>query len=147
MGDQPEGMTAPPPPPPADPRVKVQGPAIFMIVAAAIGAAFCLLSLFLNIFSTGLVAMVSESGEEQAFNLFTGVTGIFINIVELGVAGFIVYGALQMKDLKNHAMAMVAAIISMIPCVSPCCLIGLPAGIWALIVLSKPEVKAAFAKK
>jgi hypothetical protein len=28
--------------------------------------------------------------------------------------------------------------------VSPCCFIGLPIGIWALIVLAKPEVKAAF---
>lgn len=147
MTDQPEGMTAPPPPPPADPRVTVQGPAIFMIVAAAIGAAFCLLSLFLNIFSTGLVAMVSDNSQEQAFNLMSGGVGIFIYIIELGVAGFIVYGALQMKDLKNHAMAMVAAIISMIPCVSPCCLVGLPAGIWALVTLNKPEVKAAFAKK
>ncbi len=33
---------------------------------------------------------------------------------------------------------------AMIPCVSPCCLLGLPLGIWALIVLVKPEVKAAF---
>lgn len=37
-----------------------------------------------------------------------------------------------------------AAILAMIPCVSPCCLLGLPLGIWALIVLLKPEVKAAF---
>jgi hypothetical protein len=32
----------------------------------------------------------------------------------------------------------------MIPCISPCCLLGLPIGIWALVVLLKPEVKAAF---
>jgi hypothetical protein len=39
---------------------------------------------------------------------------------------------------------MAASIIAMIPCVSPCCLLGLPIGIWALVVLMKPEVKSAF---
>ena len=37
-----------------------------------------------------------------------------------------------------------ATIIAMVPCISPCCLVGLPIGIWALVVLMKPEVKAAF---
>ena len=37
-----------------------------------------------------------------------------------------------------------ASILAMIPCLSPCCLIGLPIGIWALVILMKPEVKAAF---
>ena len=32
----------------------------------------------------------------------------------------------------------------MVPCISPCCLLGLPFGIWALSVLNKPHVQAAF---
>ena len=32
----------------------------------------------------------------------------------------------------------------MVPCISPCCLVGLPIGIWALVVLNKPEVKGSF---
>jgi hypothetical protein len=39
---------------------------------------------------------------------------------------------------------LAAAIVALIPCFSPCCLIGLPIGIWALVVLSKPEVKSQF---
>jgi hypothetical protein len=31
----------------------------------------------------------------------------------------------------------------MLPC-SICCLVGLPIGIWAVVVLSKPEVKGTF---
>jgi hypothetical protein len=31
-----------------------------------------------------------------------------------------------------------------VPCISPCCLVGLPIGIWALVVLNKPEVKSSF---
>jgi hypothetical protein len=39
---------------------------------------------------------------------------------------------------------MTAAILAMIPCLSSCCIVGLPLGIWALVVLSKPEVKSEF---
>ena len=39
---------------------------------------------------------------------------------------------------------MTASILAVVPCVSPCCLVGLPIGIWALVVLSKPEVKSQF---
>ncbi len=51
---------------------------------------------------------------------------------------------MKMKKLESYGLAMAASIIAMIPCLSPCCLIGLPIGIWALVVLSKPEVKSAF---
>jgi ABC-type proline/glycine betaine transport system permease subunit len=40
---------------------------------------------------------------------------------------------------------MTTAILSIIPFTSPCCfLIGTPIGIWALWVLTDPDVKAAF---
>lgn len=136
-----------PPPPTVDPREQVKLPAILLMVAAAIGAVFCVIALLLNVLGTGLGAMVSSSGEEQAVNMLSGGVGIMLNILGLGVAGFIVFGALQMKDLKNHSVALFASIAAMVPCVSPCCVVGLPVGIWALIVLNKPEVKAAFAKK
>ena len=57
---------------------------------------------------------------------------------------FILYGGLQMKKMQNYSLAMGASIVAMIPCISPCCLVGLPIGIWALVVLNKPEVKSAF---
>jgi hypothetical protein len=41
-------------------------------------------------------------------------------------------------------LCIAASIVAMIPCVSPCCCIGLPVGIWALVVLSKGDVKDHF---
>jgi len=49
-----------------------------------------------------------------------------------------------MKELRNWTLAMVASILAMVPCIGACCLIGIPIGIWSLVVLMKPEVKAAF---
>jgi hypothetical protein len=39
---------------------------------------------------------------------------------------------------------MVGAITAVLPC-GPCWILGLPVGIWALVVLSRAEVKEAFA--
>ena len=67
--------------------------------------------------------------------------GIRIGII---VSGFILFGALKMKRLENHGLAMATSVVAAVPCISPCCLIGLPIGIWAIVVLLKPEVKSAF---
>ena len=146
MTDQPAAATPPAGPAPVDPREAVKLPAIMLMVAAGIGAAFCVLMLLLNVLGSGL-SFLASGGEEGAFSLLSGGLGILTNLVGLALAGFIVYGALQMKALKNYTLALVAAIVSMVPCLSPCCFVGLPAGIWALVILFKPEVKAAFAQK
>ena len=65
-------------------------------------------------------------------------------IFGLIVAVVILIGAMKMKKLESYAFAMAAAIIAMVPCISPCCLLGLPFGIWALVVLGDGSVKAAF---
>jgi len=146
MADQPAGATPPAVPPPVNVREMVKVPAILLMVAAAIGVVFCLLMILLNLLSTGLSAVMG-GGEGQVFNFLSGGIGIAFDILGIVLAGFIVYGAMQMKDLKNHTMALLAAIIVMVPFLSPCCVVGLPVGIWALVILVKPEVKAAFAQK
>ena len=70
--------------------------------------------------------------------------GIVFRVIGILVCIFIFYSALKMKKLENYGLCMGASIVAMIPCISPCCLIGLPIGIWALVVLNKPEVKASF---
>jgi hypothetical protein len=50
---------------------------------------------------------------------------------------------MKMKKLERYGLAMTASILAMLPC-SLCCVLGLPIGIWALVVLMKPEVKSAF---
>jgi predicted PurR-regulated permease PerM len=66
------------------------------------------------------------------------------NVIAIAVGVVVLLGALKMKKLESREWAMTASILAMIPCISPCCIVGLPIGIWALVVLSKPEVKSAF---
>jgi hypothetical protein len=80
----------------------------------------------------------------RVMQMFAGTLGIVFRIIGILVCVFIFFGALKMKKLENYGLCMGASIVAMIPCISPCCLIGLPIGIWALVVLSKPEVKSSF---
>jgi hypothetical protein len=55
-----------------------------------------------------------------------------------------IVGGLMMRSLKSYGWSMAGAVVSIIPCTTGCCCTGIPFGIWALIVLSRPEVKDAF---
>lgn len=72
----------------------------------------------------------------------------FLEVCFTGMATLLVYplmlaGAMQMMQRRGYWMANLSAILALLPC-SLVCLGGLPVGIWALTVLSDPQVKATF---
>lgn len=56
----------------------------------------------------------------------------------------ILVGGLRMRQARSYGLSMAAAICGIIP-LNSCCCLGLPFGIWALVVLLNPDVKAGFA--
>jgi hypothetical protein len=56
----------------------------------------------------------------------------------------IALGAISMIRLKNYRSAYTAAVLSVVPVCSPCFLLGIPFGIWAIVVLNRPEMKQRF---
>ena len=60
------------------------------------------------------------------------------------MGGVSAYGAMKMKQLEKHKLAVWSSVLALLP-ISPGCLLGLPFGILALSVLTKKEVKEAFA--
>jgi len=65
-------------------------------------------------------------------------TVIFLNAV-------IFVGAIQMLRLRTRPLAIAAGVLACIPLLaSPCCFIGIPFGLWALVGLFQPEVRDAF---
>jgi hypothetical protein len=147
-------MYSPPPPPPVPPPVgppasqQVQTPALALMIVAGIGAAFGLLSLVMNVAGVGMSGLSSMGGTaggpaEQYAQYMTGGVGIASAIFSMALYGFVFWSAMKMKQLRKWTISMVGSIGAMLPC-SCCCIIGLPIGIWSLIVLMKPEVKAAF---
>jgi hypothetical protein len=69
---------------------------------------------------------------------------IVYTIVGLAMGVFMVAGAWKMLYLRSLPMATASSCLALVPC-SVFWLLGLPLGIWALVVLRRPEVQAAFA--
>ena len=59
----------------------------------------------------------------------------------------ILVGAWSMRQGRRYRLAYGSAILSCIPFLSPFVFLGIPFGIWALIVLHRRDVKEAFARK
>lgn len=55
----------------------------------------------------------------------------------------VLVGARRMMQVRSRGLAMTSAILGAIPCCWFYCL-SIPFGIWALVVLLRPEVKSAF---
>jgi len=61
------------------------------------------------------------------------------------LCSFLLYAALKMMRLEAYGAAIAGSIIAMV--VTPGNIIGFPAGVWALLVLLRKEVREAFHKK
>jgi hypothetical protein len=127
-------------------KTRVSGPAIGLIVTAALGLLTHVGSL---IFAIAAPAMVGNNPNAQQMpNFMQPQFGIGIslaqNAIGIGLAILVLMGGIKMNKLESYSLAMAASIIAVIPCFSPCCLLGIPIGIWALVALNDPNVKSAF---
>jgi hypothetical protein len=123
---------------------RVSGPATWLIVTGALGIPVKVLGILGNLMSFGLVGLGPRGGPDTPFLMLSGGMGLLMNGIGLVLSIVVILGALKMKNLEHYGLAMAAAVIAMIPMISPCCLLGLPFGIWAIVVLCEPPVKAAF---
>jgi hypothetical protein len=149
----PAGITPPPPPPGFIPASvapvsadAVSAPAVCLIVLGAFNLLLVIVRALAMVFGLAQQNMGGGMSPEmqKMFLAMSGTAGVAA--VVFGVIGALVilFGGIKMKKLESYNLSMAAAIIAMIPCLSACCILGIPLGIWALVVLMKPEVKAAF---
>lgn len=104
--------------------------------------------------------------KESLWSLLFGAVGAVFSVI-------IATGALAMKRLRSYGMAMAGAVLALLPCLAACScgmglaldqparsdrgptimlvsslvsLVGAPLGLWALIVINRSQVKAAFGR-
>jgi tRNA A-37 threonylcarbamoyl transferase component Bud32 len=70
---------------------------------------------------------------------------VMLAVAMLPISITVAIGAIAMTRLERYRLCRTAAILSTLPCHFGW-LIGLPAGLWALSILNRPKVRAAFAK-
>lgn len=144
-------------------EARVRTPAIFMIVVGA-------LSLTTN-FATAGIGFIDEfivplgikpapinplpggpggafgdgpiEAEARDSDRRTTVLGI-IGILFFSFASAIaVWSGYSMLKLRNYWLAL-AGSVALVPGSCMCCLLGIPSGVWSLVVLLDPDVRAAF---
>jgi hypothetical protein len=129
---------------------KLRTPALAILVSASIGAFVQLAAMGLILAGVELPsAQYQDAPPEWAefaewFESFFDASSVALGIVSLAVAGFMIFGALKMMRLQSYGIALATTILALIPCLSPCCCLTLPIGIWALVVMHAPDVRPAF---
>jgi len=121
----------------------VVAPAIAMMVVLGIN---CLVTIPYVIFNAAAVANVARMGQgggEEAIVAGYFVARIAVCIVLMAIYGIMMFGAWKMLKMQSYGLAMTTAVLMMMPCTF--CWIGLPFGIWALVVLCLQDVRQAFA--
>jgi hypothetical protein len=129
-------------------QTAVIGPAIGLMVTAALNWVICNIDLAGRIFnfSTGAEFVGGKAKGAEAAGQAVGAAlgGVWDLIGGWVFAFLIVLGAIKMYRLQAFSLAMTSAVLAVIPCTSPCCLLGIPIGIWALVILNQDHVKRAF---
>jgi len=128
---------------------QVKGPAIALKVTAVIGLITVILGFIINIGNLAGHQLIPQQPMpdpqmQKIFNSLGGGLGIVQDVIGAVIAVILWIGAGKMQRLENYQFAMTAAIVGMVPCISPCCVLGIAFGIWALVVLNKPEIKSQF---
>jgi hypothetical protein len=86
-------------------------------------------------------------GEKAAFErgqrAAPAIDACLLGVPTIAVYGLTLTGGLVMLKLRARGLAITGAILGMLPC-GGVFLVGVPVGIWALVVLFNPEVVDAF---
>lgn len=140
----------------AQARNKITVPGIFLLLIGILGLLADLNILFFAEFDKPAVLsrlpqnleMEDRKNAEKLVDFLETWTvkreGKILHSVGAGISFLISLGAGLMLAKKSRGMALLASVLAMFNVPYLCCLPGFPLGIWSLIVLNKPEVKAVF---
>jgi serine/threonine protein kinase len=109
-------------------RTQIDGPAMSLLIVGILAAIGCTVALV-------VIQMYPGRDLNEAWMFL-------VPAIALGL--LIAIGAWCMRSLRSYGMAMTAGVLCVLPLPSPALLITLPLGIWALVVLKRPEVREAF---
>lgn len=126
----------------------VAPPAIFILVLSALHIMTSVIGLLGMAFGakSGLQPLRVDNPDVNLVIERTMSISMSLPLQVLGILAAItcLVGSLMMLNLKSYVFAMVTAILTIVSVGSCCCFLNIGAGVWALVVLCKPEVKAAF---
>ncbi len=124
-------------------------PAILMMVMAGFTLLYSLVSLAAPIDPEKYTHLYSDPSlppqwRDAVMWMLSPGGRIVSTVPGLVINGLVAFGGWKMKNLQSYGLSMTAAILCCIPCCGPCMCLSLVPGIWSVILLNRPDVKAAF---
>jgi hypothetical protein len=132
------------PPPPVS-QGKIVAPGVALIVVGVLGLLMTIVSLLMAF--QGEPPAIDPDMPEFFQEMMQGAHGpaaALIQSVFLLVNALIIAGGVSMVRVKLWGLALTASILAMVNFGNCCCLLGLPVGIWSLVILLLGDVKTAF---
>ena len=124
-------------------RQRVWVPAVGLLVSGGIN---CLAVVGALIGALVMLIQRGFSGQLVTFGFLPGAIEVSI-IAAMTVPGALVLmGGWNLMQLRSHRRALVGSIAALIP-FFPGALLGIPMGIWALVLMNKDEIKRSFGQK
>lgn len=114
-------------------------PAICLIVTGVLGVLVNVFQVIISIVDPDFLQQNNAFGQDTPPALSAVVGAVFTIFGILTVVG-----AIAMIKRRYYGLALTGTILAMIDIGNCCCILGLPFGIWALIILVRPDVKEAF---
>lgn len=116
-------------------------PAIFLYIVASLSILNHLGGIVLSLMgeSTNPFMPQGAGGVDQAQlagAVIGGIVGVLCDIL-------VIVGAYNMQQMKSYGLALTGAIIATVPCCI-CLILGMPFGIWSLVVINSADVKPHF---
>jgi hypothetical protein len=126
-------------------RERVSLPAIFLMIVGGLGLGMAIVNIAVEVLGLGGPNPFADPNkandpDAQAAENVGKVVGGILQVIW---AIIVFFGGLQMKNLKSRGFVIFSCIWAMLPC-NLCCLLGIPFGIWALVVVNDESVKRAF---
>lgn len=120
----------------------IMAPAVALLIAGILKLFSGLLVIFFGREDLGLLNVILphlELAPSHSHSVI-GIIAVFFTVVPALV---MIFGAVEMTLRRSHAWAVVAAVVGIVFC----SFVGTPAGIWALLVLLRPNVREAFNRR
>ena len=132
---------------------QVLGPGISLMILGGLGILYCLQAMIRMFVTDWSQAPIPPETPPELQNMMKQVfqflavygktigTGYYAVIAALH--GLVLFGGYKMKQLESITLCWIAAILA-IPIYGCCCCLSLPISIWAMVTLSRPEVRTRF---
>jgi len=121
-------------------RHRVWIPAVGLLVAGGINGL-----AFIGVVLAGLFKFLGETftGRLMNFGFLPGGGHLIVTVVTGAYVVIVVLAAWHLMQLRSYRLARLGSILALFP-FTPGSIVGLPMGIWALLVMREDEVKSAF---